>query len=47
LDFDQLLTAEKMYNYETLYTAKLTPELNGTINLQELMYTDSVKQIRA
>ena len=47
LEYDTLLTSEKMYNDETLYTANFTSDLNRSVNLEELMFSESLKQIRA
>ncbi|MDX2362027.1 MAG: hypothetical protein QNK23_14555 [Crocinitomicaceae bacterium] len=47
LNIHELLTTEKMYNDEILYTAKLSESIDAQINLSEFIFDQPVVQIRA
>ena len=47
LEMSELLTSERMYNDETLYSAELSAISNRCVDLENLTVMQPVKQIRA
>ena len=46
-EMSQLLTSEKMYNDETLYSAEFSTVSNRQVDLEDLSVIRPIKQIRA
>jgi hypothetical protein len=46
-EFDKFITAEKMYDNETLYTILLDSDINSSLYLHEILNTQSYVEICA